>query len=181
MQLPLWKSILKRDDNPITEISHFLRETAIFEGMSRRTLREVARLIHKRKYYAGETIFYQGQAGTGVYLILQGKVEIFSEREGVTLKLAELEKGAFFGELALFQDFPRSSMKFNDVPRSSHLLILEELHLFFGLQKLGYVVFNQFQVPSGHHSNKLFNICPHCFSFELSFECLKNINEKVLQ
>ncbi|EOQ95301.1 cyclic nucleotide-binding domain protein [Leptospira wolbachii serovar Codice str. CDC] len=44
-----------------------------------------------------------------MYLILQGKVEIFSEREGVTLKLAELEKGAFFGELALFQDFPRSA------------------------------------------------------------------------
>jgi len=109
MQLPLWKSILKRDDNPITEISAFLRETAIFQGMSRRTLREVARLIHKRKYYAGETIFFQSQAGTGVYLILHGKVEISSQREGVTLKLAELEKGAFFGELALFQDFPRSA------------------------------------------------------------------------
>ncbi|BDA79800.1 cAMP-binding protein [Leptospira kobayashii] len=109
MQLPLWKSILKRDDNPITEISHFLRETAIFQGLPRRTLREVARLIHKRKYYAGETIFFQGQAGTGVYLILSGKVEISSQREGITLKLAELEKGAFFGELALFQDIPRSA------------------------------------------------------------------------
>jgi len=77
--------------------------------MSKRTLREVARLIHKRKYYAGETIFFQGQAGTGVYLIYSGKVEISAAREGIALKLATLEKGAFFGELALFQDEPRSA------------------------------------------------------------------------
>jgi len=107
MQLPLWNTILKRDPN--TEISDFLKETAIFHGMSKRTIREVARLIHKRKYYAGGTIFFQGQAGTGVYLLYSGKVAIFSSREGLTLRLATLEKGAFFGELALFQEEPRSA------------------------------------------------------------------------
>lgn len=109
MQLPLWRTILKKESNPILEISSFLKETAIFQGMPKRTLREVARLIHKRRYYAGETIFFQGQAGTGVYLLLSGKVEITSQREGISLRLATLEKGAFFGELALFQDEPRSA------------------------------------------------------------------------
>lgn len=109
MELPLWKALVKKTQNPLSEIQNFLHHTVLFGELPRRTLREVARLIHKRSYYNGEVIFRQGQAGLGLFLIMEGKVEIFSERDGIQMKLADLHRGAFFGELSLFSDEPRSA------------------------------------------------------------------------
>ncbi|MCG9873193.1 MAG: cyclic nucleotide-binding domain-containing protein [Leptospiraceae bacterium] len=109
MELPFWKAIFRKETNPVKEIFLFLKKTALFEGLPNKHIREVARLVHKRTYHPGEIIFRQGQKGAGLFLILKGNVEINSTKEGVTLKLAYLDEGSFFGELSLFSEEPRTA------------------------------------------------------------------------
>ena len=65
--------------------------------------------MFERSYDAGESVFEEGQPGAALFLILDGKVAIEIFRETSTTRLAVLEKGAFFGEMALLDDTPRSA------------------------------------------------------------------------
>lgn len=109
MELPIWKSIFRTETNAVKEIFLFLKTTALFQGLPNKHIREIARLIHKRNYAAQEPIFRQGQVGAGLFLIMKGSVDIHSTKDGTTMQLASLEEGAFFGELSLFSEEPRTA------------------------------------------------------------------------
>jgi CRP/FNR family transcriptional regulator len=57
----------------------------------------------------GEVIIRQGDAGDIMYEILDGQVEVLQEREGKEIRLAVLDKGDFFGEMAIFEREKRSA------------------------------------------------------------------------
>ena len=109
MDFPLWQAIKKKRLSPEQEIALFLKETELFGNLKGRVLREITSLVHKRKYSENEVVFEQGQAGAGLYLIMSGKVRIVTKSENQELKLAELEKYSFFGELSLFDIQPRGA------------------------------------------------------------------------
>jgi CRP-like cAMP-binding protein len=109
MELPFWKTIFRKETHPVKEIFLFLKSTALFQDLPNKYVRVIARLVHKRSYMAGEPVFRQGQAGSGLFLIMKGSVEIHSTQDGITLNLATLEPGSFFGELSLFSEEPRSA------------------------------------------------------------------------
>ena len=44
-----------------------------------------------------------------MYVVQSGKVEVFSQSGGKETRLAELEEGDFFGEMALFEQDVRSA------------------------------------------------------------------------
>lgn len=56
-----------------------------------------------------EVILRQGDAGDFMYEILDGQVEVFQEKEGEEVRLAILNKGDFFGEMAIFEREKRSA------------------------------------------------------------------------
>ncbi len=57
---------------------------------------------------AGELIFSEGDLGTEMYIVHEGQVEILSRVGDEDRLLAVLEKGDFFGEMALLEDRPRA-------------------------------------------------------------------------
>lgn len=57
-----------------------------------------------RTYKAGEVIVYKGTPAKEAFLILKGHVQVFIEKGGRTVKLADLEIGSIFGESALFEE-----------------------------------------------------------------------------
>lgn len=57
----------------------------------------------------GQIIIRQGEAGDVMFEILSGRVEVLQEREGNEFRLAVLEKGDFFGEMAIFEREVRSA------------------------------------------------------------------------
>lgn len=59
-------------------------------------------------YKAGEIIIKQGTVGDCLYIIQKGKVEVIEETGTVDIKVAELKKKDFFGEMALFEKDVRS-------------------------------------------------------------------------
>ncbi|HEY8022002.1 MAG TPA: cyclic nucleotide-binding domain-containing protein [Thermoanaerobaculia bacterium] len=57
----------------------------------------------------GEYIFREGDLGTEMFIIHEGQVEILNRVGDEERLLAVLEKGDFFGEMALLEDRPRAA------------------------------------------------------------------------
>ncbi len=57
----------------------------------------------------GEYVFREGDLGTEMYILHEGKVEILSGSGTNEQLLAVLEKGDFFGEMAVLEDLPRAA------------------------------------------------------------------------
>jgi F420-non-reducing hydrogenase small subunit len=60
-------------------------------------------------YEKGEVIFRQGDSGDTMFIIQSGAVEVTRSSEGKDVVLAVLERGDFFGEMALLDNSPRSA------------------------------------------------------------------------
>ena len=60
-------------------------------------------------YSAGDTIFAQGELGTEMFIIIEGEVEIIKHINDESHVLSRLEKGDFFGEMALLENVPRTA------------------------------------------------------------------------
>src|SRR6476620_6806865 len=57
----------------------------------------------------GDFVFREGDLGTEMYIIHEGKVEILNQVGGKETVLAVLEKGDFFGEMSVLEDMPRAA------------------------------------------------------------------------
>jgi CRP/FNR family cyclic AMP-dependent transcriptional regulator len=62
-----------------------------------------------RKIPPGTVLFNEGERGEEMYIIQSGRVKISKKIRGVEKTLATLEKGEFFGEMAILNDKPRSA------------------------------------------------------------------------
>ena len=106
----LWETLGRwKRSSPELDRIQFLKTVPFFDRLSNRQLKSVSDIMFERKYDDNESIFEEGQPGAALFLILDGKIAIEIRRETSTTRLAVLEKGAFFGELALLDEAPRSA------------------------------------------------------------------------
>jgi len=82
-----------------------LRRSALLGGLKDRELKRLAELAKLRTIPKDSSVVKRGEKGIGFYVILSGVVRV---RKGSTT-IAQLGPGDFFGELALFDDRPRSA------------------------------------------------------------------------
>lgn len=67
-------------------------------------------LSHERKLEPGEVLFHEGDAGDTMYVVLEGRIMISKNIPGAGEEaLAFLERGDYFGEMALIDGKPRSA------------------------------------------------------------------------
>jgi CRP-like cAMP-binding protein len=76
-----------------------------------------------RGYPAGQDIFQEGDAGSEMYVIRQGKVRITKSYRDVPILLSILGPGDFFGEIALLCGRPRSATA--QVTEDATLIVLD--------------------------------------------------------
>ncbi len=87
-----------------------LQTVPFFSQLPSADLLDLARFLAPRRFGADQIIFHLGDPGGLLYIITRGKVKIFyPSSEGQEVVLAILGDGEFFGELALFDDMPRSA------------------------------------------------------------------------
>ena len=82
-----------------------LAEVPLFEGLSKRHLRRIAKLARIRRFADGAAMVRVGDAGRTFYVLLDGNAKV--TRPG--RRPVRLGPGAFFGEMALLDDSPRSA------------------------------------------------------------------------
>jgi hypothetical protein len=96
--------------DPLTERSAFLRSLPLFSGLTCEELRFLAGEARACEYETGEVIFHKGDLGYTCHIIVKGKVRIYVIGEdGRELSVSIFGPGEIFGEMALFEDLPRSA------------------------------------------------------------------------
>jgi CRP-like cAMP-binding protein len=87
-----------------------LRACPLFQTLSSEQLKRVASIAARRELPGGATIFAEGAVGDEMFVVLTGRVRISKRLPGVGEEaLAILEPGAYFGEMAMIDDSPRSA------------------------------------------------------------------------
>jgi CRP-like cAMP-binding protein len=80
------------------------------QGISREELMILAAFSQERRFPAGAALFQEGDEGSEMYVILEGRVIISKLIPGAGEEaLAILERGDFFGEMSLIDGEPRSA------------------------------------------------------------------------
>lgn len=78
--------------------------------LSQMEINFLSSLSQEKRYQPGEVLFREGEPGDRMYVILEGRVMISKYIPGAGEEaLAFLERGDFFGEMALIDDQPRSA------------------------------------------------------------------------
>ena len=87
-----------------------LKPVEIFEDLSVNELAAVASATEEVTFGSDELVFKEGDPGDTLYLILEGEVAVIkSEADGTELTLDHISAGDHFGEMALFEDIPRTA------------------------------------------------------------------------
>ncbi len=86
-----------------------LRRVDLFGGLVMEDLAEISRIAHPESFREGTLVFGQGDPGVALYVIIAGSVELFLDQKTGPIPLAELRPHAYFGEMALLDDKPRSA------------------------------------------------------------------------
>ncbi len=89
-----------------------LAQIPLFEGLSDEDREALARRLQERTFRQGEVVFAMGDKGSSMYIVLSGAAQIFlpvHDPEQPRVILKDARTGEYFGELALFDDKPRSA------------------------------------------------------------------------
>ncbi len=82
----------------------------MFDGLSGEDRVELANSLVERRFKAGEAIMHMGDHGTSMFIVAEGQVNIFLPGEASRrVSLKDVAQGEYLGELALFDDKPRSA------------------------------------------------------------------------
>ena len=97
-------------------IPKFLRKIAILKNFSDNELRILSHSLHHRHFTSREVVFNHGDHAVGFYFIFSGQVAVFtatppakagerteSNQATAAKQIVTLEKGDYFGEIALLQ------------------------------------------------------------------------------
>jgi CRP/FNR family cyclic AMP-dependent transcriptional regulator len=87
-----------------------LQSVPLFHGLPPAVIEDLAARARRRRFAAGEVIFHEGDPGRSLCVLDSGRIKITAASEqGQEALLAVVGPGEFFGELALFDDSPRSA------------------------------------------------------------------------
>ncbi len=82
----------------------------MFEDLAEDDLAILAQSLVERKFAAGEIVMNLGDTGTSMFIVAEGHVNIYLPGEASRrISLKDVARGEYLGELALFDDKPRSA------------------------------------------------------------------------
>jgi CRP/FNR family transcriptional regulator, cyclic AMP receptor protein len=87
-----------------------LRHVRLFAGLSGEDLEAIAEVSVSRRYQAGEVVFREGDGGDTCYIVRSGLARAVRQHsDGRSITLSHFGPGDIFGELAMFDEEPRSA------------------------------------------------------------------------
>lgn len=85
-------------------------QTPLFSNLTEDEAAVLFGISEKRTVPRGSPLFEEGDAGDGLYILLDGQVDVLKkDPSGMQRTLARLEKGAAIGEMSLLSDAVRSA------------------------------------------------------------------------
>jgi CRP/FNR family transcriptional regulator, cyclic AMP receptor protein len=124
------------------DVEERLGEARLFSSLSRNDLQLVIERGVCRSFGQRESIFHQGDAGEGLFVVLDGSIKIYvTSPVGTELVLATLGPGETFGELAVIDGGPRTASAKTLTPASLFYLSRSSfIELLRGNQNMAEIV-----------------------------------------
>ena len=115
----------------------------LFKGLSREDVQEICSIMIPRTFNPGEVILHEDDDETQTFfVIIQGSVNVGTiTAEGKQIIFAQLNKGEFFGEMALL----------DGEPRSASVMAAEKCRIFMLYRKPFLEMLHK--ISKHHHSN----------------------------
>ncbi|XP_027196687.2 cAMP-dependent protein kinase type II regulatory subunit isoform X2 [Dermatophagoides pteronyssinus] len=101
--------VLKRAFMKRKEYESFIEKVEIFKFLEYYEKMSLSDAFMARCYKNGDLIIKQGDQADGMYFVQEGVVRIVKEENGQEQELSRVEKGGYFGELALITKKPRAA------------------------------------------------------------------------
>jgi len=120
----LWRNVFGPGGS--SDAEDVLGDVRLFEELGARERDVLLRVLHRREYVAGESVFVQGEPGLGMYVIASGLVSIQNENTG--RELVELGDGDVFGEIALLNEVIRTATARAKTDCTLYSLFQPDLH-----------------------------------------------------
>jgi ATP/ADP translocase len=86
-----------------------LKLVPLFSDLTLEQLSSIDRLMVTRHYMKGETLFRAGDVGSELFVVLDGEVRIHLDSNGTEVTLARQGPNSVLGEMAVFDEQPRSA------------------------------------------------------------------------
>ncbi len=84
-----------------------IEASGLFKGLPTQEIDEIMAIVVEKKYQRGANIFFEGDAGSGFYMVSEGRVKIFKmSLNGKEHILHIFGEGEPFGEVPVFHDQP---------------------------------------------------------------------------
>jgi CRP/FNR family transcriptional regulator, cyclic AMP receptor protein len=89
-----------------------LAQIPLFQGLADEDREALTARLSEKSFRAGDIVFSQGDVGSSMYVVQAGAVQIYlpsAEKDTPPVTLKDVRTGEYFGELALFDNKPRSA------------------------------------------------------------------------
>lgn len=95
----------------------FVERSHLFKGLEKDDLKALYQAGKLKCFKTEEVVVREGDAGNSMFLIMTGAVRVITGPEMTPVELAQLKRGAFFGEVSLLTGQPRTAtvVAINDV------------------------------------------------------------------
>lgn len=86
-----------------------LKRVPLFSTLTLEQLGSIDRLMVTRTYAKGEPIFTKGDVGSELFVVLEGEIRVHLDHEGREVTMARIGPSMVLGEMAVFDEQPRSA------------------------------------------------------------------------
>ncbi len=86
-----------------------LAQTFILKNLTKSERKKLLRIGHVRRFSKDEVIFKRGQPSFGLYVVLEGTVDIYVRNRSKETKITSFKKGDVMGELSLVENNIRTA------------------------------------------------------------------------
>ncbi len=102
---------------PVRQLEHqsevdrekLLRRIDIFGCLAVTELRQLAAELTPKLVAAGGDLIARGEAGDSMFVLAEGLLEVWMERDGTKVRVGQIEPGEFAGEMSLLTGEPRTA------------------------------------------------------------------------
>ncbi|HTR84678.1 MAG TPA: Crp/Fnr family transcriptional regulator [Reyranella sp.] len=93
----------------LNEEVEILKGVPLFSKVEPARLKLIAFTGERVNYAEGQELFHQGDVGDAMYVILGGVADVLLETPNGQIRVAELKKNSFVGDIAILCDVPRTA------------------------------------------------------------------------
>lgn len=97
-------------------VKELFRKIDFLQFVPEEDLKELAANMLRLTYHANQTVIFQGEISSRLYILHKGKISVFVRDKGEKKKVAELMPGDYFGEISLVEPSTANATVRTDEP-----------------------------------------------------------------